>query len=282
MKTMFETFKKSVFSPQFYREVGGGSFKDALRYYAKFGLALSLLSVIAFGLLLVPQGVGFLRERAPELVKEYYPAGLVLNIVNGELSVNVPLPYIIATKDITRRAIQNWKFDNVIVIDTQNDFNKKTFDEYNTFALVTKHEIVTSNNGGNVTIQEIPSTMTTMINQTAVLSWVEKVRASLVYVVPIGLLILFVTLFFGFILYLIPLFVLALIPFLLARLKKIQLSYGGAYRMSLYAVIPGIVLKSILNISGVFFVPAYLTFLIFLLIIVMNVRESEQPKLFEN
>lgn len=282
MKIMFETFKKSLSSPAFYREASALPLTDALRYYAKFGFFLSLITTIAFAVLLVPFGVSFIEKRAPELVKAYYPAELVLSVTKGEVSVNIPQPHVIATKDITRRALPEWKFENVVVIDTQNDFNKKRFDEYNTFALLTKNEIVTSNSGGNITIQEIPRTMTTTINQETLLTWVNKVRESLVYIVPRGLLATFVTLVLGYAVYLIPLFVFALVPFLLARIKKIPLSYGGAYRMSLYAVVPGILLKSLLNISGVFFVPAYLTFLVFLLIIVMNMREVEQPKLFEN
>ncbi|MEK7538509.1 MAG: DUF1189 family protein [Patescibacteria group bacterium] len=282
MKTMFETFKKSVFSPEFYREVAEEPLKGGLRNYAKFALLLSVASVVLFSALLVPYAVTFVRDRAPELVREYYPLELVLKITNGEMSVNVSEPYMIATKEITRHAIQDWRFGNVVVIDTQNEFNKKKFEEYNTFALITKHEIVTSSNEGGLTIQEIPNTTNMVIDQETLLSWVEKVRGSLVYVVPFGVLLMLIMLLLGYLAYLVPLFLFALVPFLLARIKKIPLSYGGAYRISLYAIIPGIVLKSILNFSGIFSVPPYLTFLVFLLIVVVNLREVEQPRLFGN
>jgi hypothetical protein len=52
--------------------------------------------------------------------------------------------------------------------------------------------------------------------------------------------------------------------------------------MSLYAIVPALALKTLLNIVGVFFIPAYFTFLVFLLIISLNMREAEEPTLFEN
>jgi hypothetical protein len=281
MKTTFQIFKKSFFSPEFYRGVAEKPFRDGLGYYLKFAIFLSAVSIVAFSILLVPHGVSFVRDRAPILIREYYPADLVLKVTNGAISVNVAEPYIVPTKDVTRHALPDWSFDNIVVIDTQHDFSKKKFDEYRTFALVTKHEIVTSNSQGRTTIQEIPRAANMTIGQDTLLSWAEKVRTSLVYIVPAGVSLTFMVLLLGYMAYLVPLFLFALVPFLLARIKKIPLSYGGAYRISLYAVMPGVVLKSLLNISGILFVPSYLTFLVFLLIVIINVREVEQPKLFE-
>jgi len=59
------------------------------------------------------------------------------------------------------------------------------------------------------------------------------------------------------------------------------LSYGGAYRISLYAIVPALALKTLINILGVFFIPAYFTLLVFMLIVAINMKESEEPTLFE-
>jgi hypothetical protein len=131
-------------------------------------------------------------------------------------------------------------------------------------------------------IQNLRGVPDATITQATVLAGVERVRAGLPYVVPAGIFVTLIILFFGYSAYLIPLFLFALIPFLLAWIKKIPLTYGGAYKMSMYAVVPGLVLKTIFNIGGFFFVPAYLSLLIFMLVIFINMREVEQPTLFGN
>lgn len=84
----------------------------------------------------------------------------------------------------------------------------------------------------------------------------------------------------GYLMYLILLLLLALIPKSIAYLKKMPLSYASAYKMSLYAIIPALALKTLLNILGVFFLPAYFTLLVFMLVIAVNMREKEEPTLF--
>ena len=280
MKTIPDTFKKSVYDPVFYRNIADVSWKNAFRTYFKFTLFLSVMFAIISGLLLVPQGVRFIRDNAPSLVKKYFPAELVVTIKGGEASVNVPEPYVIPINPDDGSAFKNTTLKNLIVLDTQNDFNQKTFDEYQTFALLTKNELITQSTTGQLAIQQLRVAPSMSINQESLLSWVEKIRASLVYVVPLGLIATVLITLFGFTLYLIPLFLFALIPFFLAWIKKIPLSYGNAYKMSLYAILPGLVLKAVLNASGFLFVPASLNLLMFLLVIALNMRDVEQPTLF--
>lgn len=282
MKALFSTFKKSLYEPALYRTIADAPLKDAFRYYAKFGFVLSVVATVLFSILLIPHGVRFIQERAPELVREYYPAELLLTISQGAVSINVAEPYIAKPKGDMQSMLKENGFENMLVIDTKNVFDKKKFEEYNTFALLTKNELVTKSNQGQITIQDIPSALNATLDQKTLLAWVEHVRSALVYIVPLGILATFVTLFLSYVVYLIPLLLFALAPFLIAKMRNIPLSYGGAYRISLYAVIPGIVLKSFLSILGIFFVPAYLTFLVFLLIVTLNLRKVEQPKLFEN
>ena len=280
MKTILETFKNSFYNPAFYRNIAEVSWKGAFRTYFKFTFFLSIVFAIVSGILLVPQGVSFVRESAPTLVKKYFPAELVVTVKGGEASVNVPVPYIIPMNPGADSAFKDTTLKNVIVIDTEHDFNQKMFDEYQTFALLTKHELVTQSTSGQLAIQQLRVTPSMTISQDSLLGWVEKIRSSLVYVVPLGLIATVFITFLGFTLYLIPLFLFALIPFFLAWIKKNPLSYGNAYKMSLYAILPGLVLKDILNAAGFFVVPASLNLLMFLLVIALNMRDIEQPTLF--
>lgn len=281
MKKLFETFRKSIYGPEFYHLVAEAPFKDALRHYFKFTGLLAILMTIAFSVLLVPQGVRFVKEEAPALIKKYYPAELVITINNGEASTNVTEPYVIPATDGAKDALTGSTMKNLFVVDTKNEFNKKTFENYKTFALLTKGEIVTQSRKGQISIQDLRGAPNVVVSEDVLLAWVEKVRLSLGAFVPAGIALIFVIIAVGFAFYMAPLLLFALIPFFLAWIKKIPLTYGGAYKISLYAVLPGLVLKALLNISGFFFVPSYLSLFVFMLVIFLNMREKEQPSLFK-
>ena len=280
MKTLFDTFKKSIYNPEFYRMAPEANTGDILRSYTKITFVFALFATVMFSIILVPQGVRFVRDIAPGLVAEHYPRDLTVRIEKGEASATVVQPYIIAGNNTTREVLKENGLENILVIDTTHDFNTKTFDDDKTFILLTKSQVVTRNNNGNITIQSLREIPDMTIDQATLLSLVEKIDAALIYIVPVGIFVTLIILFFGYVAYLIPLFLFALIPFLLAKIRKIPLTYRGAYKMSMYAVLPGLALKTILNIGGFFFIPAYFSLLVFMLIIFINMREVEQPTLF--
>ncbi|HAS84687.1 MAG TPA: hypothetical protein DCS23_01235 [Candidatus Yonathbacteria bacterium] len=282
MKTIFETFKKSIYNPVFYQNAVTTPLPDIVRYYIKFVLLLSVVMTAYLGVALVPQGIRFVKEDAPELVKNYFPSELTINIEKGIASVNVNEPYIVLGKNGSQAVLKEQALESMLVIDTKNDFNKNKFDEYKTFALLTKTEIVTRSNSGQITIQDLRAVPDASINQEWLLSWVEKTNNSLGAIVFVGIIGVFIAILFGYLKYFIVLLLFALIPRLIAYLKKMPLSYGGAYRISLYAIVPALALKTLVNIFGVFFIPAYFTLLVFMLIVAINMKESEEPTLFEN
>lgn len=281
MKTIFETFKKSVYDPAFYQTVATAPLSGTFRFYIKFTLVLSLVMTVVLGVLLVPQGIIFVRERAPDLVKTYYPKELAVHIEKGAASANVPMPYFVPLMGATG-ATATTSMQNMLVIDTTEDFDKKKFEEYRTYALLTSTDIVTRNDNGQITIQSLRAVPPIIITQDVLLSWILNIQNYLVYIVAIGIVVTFIIMMLGYLAYLIPLFLFALIPKSIAYLKKMPLSYASAYKMSLYAIIPALALKTLLNILGVFFLPEYFTLLVFMLVIAVNMREKEEPTLFEN
>lgn len=280
MKNMFETFKKSIHNPSFYEGLREISMGSAVRYYLKSTLLLSFLMTVFLGVTLVPQGILFVKKYAPEIVTTYFPKELTITLEKGEARVNVPEPYVIASKGVAKDALVEQGFQNMLVIDTTQDFNKKTFEEYKSFALLTKNELVTKSARGEITIQDLKTFPALTIDQGRVLSWVSKIKNSIGYIVFAGLVGTFMVMMLSYALYFIVLLLFACIPLLIAYLKKTPLSYANAYKMSLYAVVPALALKTLLNMAGLFFIPAYFTLLVFMLIISLNMREEKQPELF--
>lgn len=279
MKTIYDTIKQSVYNPSFYQSVEETPLSGIIRYYVKVSFLLAFVMTIALGALLVPKGIAFVRDSAPSMVKAYFPADLNIHIEKGDASVNVAMPYLVPLSGVSSTTAD--VIQNILVINTTEEFNKKKFDEYRTFALLTKNEIATQNDKGQITIQSLRTLPTITINQAWLLSWVEKINGSLVYIVLFGLIGTFIALLFGYLVYLILLFLFALIPLFIAYLKKDVLSYRSAYKMSLYAIVPALILKTLLNLLGIFTIPAYFSLLVFMLIIAVNMREVKEPTLFE-
>lgn len=276
MKNIIETFKKSIYNPSFYQNTANVSFWEALRYYRKWTVLLSAAMTIMIAVVFIPAAILFLKK-SPEFVKNYYPQELVLHIEKGEASVNVPMPYVISTKEITNNTAAK---PNLLVIDTTKDFERKTFEEAKTYALLTKTDFITSNDKGQITIQPLRGAPAFTVDQNLLLSWIARVQQSLTMIVVLGVVATFIIITLGYLVYLLPLLLFALVPFLIAWIKKTPLSYGAAYKMSLYAIVPALVVKTALNLVGLFFLPSYLTFLIFALIIAINMRDGEPQKLF--
>ena len=281
MKTIFETFKKSVHDPVFYQNIASAPFGDAFRYYIRFVLVLSVAMTIVLSAFLVPQGVTFVKTRAPDLVKTYYPKELSVHIEKGFASANVAMPYFVSIKSVTGEVATTTTMQKMLVIDTTQDFDKKIFEEYKTYALLTSTDVITRNDNGQITIQSLRVAPTTTISQEVLLSWVGNVQNYLWGIVLVGIIGTFVIVTFGYLMYLVPLLLFALIPKVIAYIKKEPLSYASAYKISMYAILPALALKTLLNLVGVFFLPSYFTLLVFMLVVAVNMRETKEPTLFE-
>jgi len=281
MKTILETFKKSLYNPEFYKNAGEAPLGEAIRYYVKAALVLTLIMTVMLGVMLIPQGISFIKDRAPYLVNAYYPKELSVRVEKGVASANVEMPYFVSLKTFSK-ATTTGAVENMLVIDTENDFSRAVFEGYSTYALLTKTDIVTRDENGAITIQPLGRTLTATINQEVLFSLVEDVQNYLGRIIAFGLFATLIIVFSGFLMYLIPVLLFALIPKFIGYIKKTPISYGAAYKMSLYAIVPALALKTLINSVGIFFLPSYFTLLVFLLIISLNMRETPEPTLFEN
>lgn len=280
MKIIFETFKKSIYNLTFYKEVAETPFSEALRYYVKITLVFSLILTIFFGAISIPFGISFVKNRAPVLVKEYYPKDLSVHIEKGIALANVEMPYLVPLKGNAINATSSMQ--NLMVINTNEDFSKNKFVEYKTYSLLTRTDLVTQDSNGAITITPLPSRSTITISQDQLFSWIgniQKYTWAIVVAIVVGT---FTVIFCGYLMYLVPLVLFALIPKFIAYIKKSPISYSSAYKMSLYAIIPALALKALLGMLGVFFLPPYFTLLVFLLVISLNMREMKEPTLFES
>lgn len=276
MKDILDTFQKSIYGPVFYQAVAKEPLKNGLRYYVWATFVLSLMATAIFVIFTIPQGIQFIKKEAPELVKRYYPAQLEVQIEKGSASINSPEPYFIpGERDTLDTLSARESLDNILVIDTRSDFDKNTFKEYKTFALLTNHSFVTRGERGQITIQDLREFPSMTITMGSLLAFVEKMQEYFPLATLLATLAIFLLLFLGYVVYLVPLLLFALIPLFFGWMKGVSLSYRDAYAMSIYAVVPGLALKTLFNVSGFFLVPAYLSLLVFMLIVVINMKDMK-------
>jgi hypothetical protein len=276
MKNLIDTFKKTIYNPSFYQHVGDVPFKEAFRFYRKCTLVFSVVMTVALAIFFIPVGTLFINKYAPDLIKNYYPEKLVIHIEKGQASADVPMPYFVPIRTLGGATTTVGLAENLLVVDTTHDFERKIFESYKTYALLTKTDLVTSNDKGQITIQPLRGAPTTTISQELLLSWVDKIHQSLGTIIAIAIVAVFVILALGYLLYLLPLLLFALVPYFIAWIRKTPLTYRAAYKMSLYAIVPALAVKTVLNLVGLFFLPSYLTFLVFMLVVAINMRDTDQ------
>jgi hypothetical protein len=76
MQNLPALFKKSVYSPEFYRELSHKPFSFSLKYFYTLASALAAAFAILITLFLVPAIFAFIRDIGPELANNFPPIRL--------------------------------------------------------------------------------------------------------------------------------------------------------------------------------------------------------------
>ncbi len=199
----------------------------------------------------------------------YYPAELTLTVKGGVISSNVTEPYFIkAEGDKEGR-------ENLVVIDTKNDFNRELFTKYDVGVWVGKDFAVSAKRKSSVEITDLKQMPDFVLNQEKLTSWADKI-GSYHFLLSIGLFFLIFFAFMGFFtLKLIWLFIMALIIFLYCKARKISMSYKKSYQIALHAVTVPVILSSIFIISGIQEPFTFFFTLILLAIALANIKKPD-------
>jgi hypothetical protein len=231
---LFQTIKKSFGNSMFYRGVIQGSTKKGFVYYVKFSLLLIVLSLISTAVFKAPEATRFATKVAEEL-KNSFPAGLVINFKNGEVSVNQPEPITIPLTSGVQKSlteVERESIQSLVVIDTKHPIIPDLFMSHKTLLLISKDFIAHYDNRGGIALKATKSFPDFVINE-------ENLSYFLSYVsfLPWVLIALFgIGTFFGLLFNLVVCVFIAFIFFLSTKLYGQKLSYSESYRVCLYAM----------------------------------------------
>ncbi len=263
--------KSSVYNPAFYSDVVEGREKGPFKYFFKLSLVLALVFSLTSSFMVVPNIKEFLVD-AKNKIEQNYPKDLEVKIQGGIASTNATEPYFVpAPANLKAMDKEVEDFDNVLVIDTKNDFNLEKFRSYKTIVLLTKDSFVVEGSDGRVNttpLKDIPDFTVNYENLTRWFLKTDSISRVLSGAVP---LLILVGVFIAYMFKLVYLLVAALLVMLLSKLKKVNLSYKKSYSVSMYAV----TLPTLLSVLFFFLgmpMPMLVPTLILLVVVWVNLK----------
>ncbi len=270
----FQTVRDSIYNPSFYASARTEKVSASVRYFFLFMLAVSLVTGISFSLsmwhwLSSTDAVRTTRNA----VLASYPDELVLDFKDGHLSTNVPEPYFIPTPTSLRggpsESADKKMPANIIVIDTTHTITPSDFVKYDTGAILSGDSLWISdikNNKVDVRAYASMKKDAFTVDKKQVTVWADMIIGYLkpfftVLLLTMPLLILGVF-SAGYLLYLI---LGAALIWIIARIRKVDLTYGESYQLGLH-LLTGPILYGLLAT----FIPALnIPFLFTLILIVL-------------
>jgi hypothetical protein len=272
-------FAKSIHSPEFYSSLSSRRLSFSFRYFFLLASTFAFVTAIFYGIVIFPALYNWIKDFGPA-VSTAYPAGLRLEIKDGRATTNAENPTVIEMPaGLGPDRIGDIR--NIMVIDVENDFSLRRFDEYNTLVWLMEDTVAFRDKGNSVRIQPLKDIPNVTITRDVVLSAVYQIegvtRAGLPVLIILGVILLTLGFLIFLSLNLLILLPWALLIMLLASFWQKPMSYAKAYQIGIHASSLSVALAaaSLLFPGGrLSFLPTFLT----LLIVWINLRpRSAQP-----
>ena len=264
-----QKIKNSIYNPAFYANLKEQKLSFSFRYFFSLAGLLALIAAFVFGVEMSPL---FSGENLKKLV-DYYPKELNIEVKGGTISTNVSEPYIIkGPTGFSSR--EESRSENIIVIDTKNDFTVEAFRAHATEVLLGKNFVVVSKGRGQFEFSDLSGIPDFNLNQERLIGF-----ASVIGEHHLALsLLLFVILFFSFFgLFTLKLFILLFLAVLIlcvVKLKKVLLNYKQCYQIALHAVTIPLIFETFFIVSGVGALSLFIFILIALIVVSVNIKSS--------
>ena len=220
---------------------------------------MALAATIYLSVSVLPKVSDFFKNVSPTVL-DYFPDELEIVVKDGLASTNVPEPYFLempfgVPENIEMKPdIRSYKIKNLLVIDTRSDeATLEEFKSYNTLVLLNQKTLMHYDEN-QVVIQSLAAIPNFKLDKEVISSLLAKIVPYFRFVKPLFIIFVFggyfSFVFFGRMLYL--LFA-ALLIWIIAKVKKVDIGYKKAYQLGLHLLTAGILYQIIfgliLNIS---------------------------------
>jgi hypothetical protein len=282
----FKTVKESIYSPTFYATVPKKTFGSAFKYFVLLALLVAVFSAIRMEPVFfktVPQWIDDFTKNAAEI----YPNDLVVNVIDGQVSINQPEPYLIPVPANLKEDMNKAGIFNLLVVDTVTPFSAGQLDEYGALAWLMEDGIAVKSNqrNGEVRTYSLSQARDFTIDRQKVDELFTKLQPYAKFAInfsgPILFVFFVIAVFIGGLFRMVYLLLFAVVTYVVGKLLKVKLTYGQAYKVSMYAVTLGILIDLVLMFVGAFItVPQipYLFTMVTTAVVLVNLQAMKKVK----
>jgi len=275
----FKNLANSFYKPDFYSQVIKKPVSYSFKNFFLFALILGLILAAVCSFIYIPKIKIFLDNVGTQIVN-IYPSELKIEIKNGVASANVQQPYFIKVPAFFNQGSDKTKqLENLIVIDTNNEFSTEKFNEYKTAAVLNKSSITTLDNQSGLKVLPLKDVKSFSLDKQMINSLFDKIKPLFKFVYPVFSVGAFIAIFLGISLHLVYLFFGALLIWIIAKINKVQIGYWKSYQVGMHMMMPAILITTVTGFFHFTF-PFFLTLLI-ILIAVFNLKNIENPTQIE-
>jgi hypothetical protein len=274
----FKNVKDSIYNPDHYHSLIAKPFSSALKYFLLFILLLTLLTTIILSFTAIPK-IKFFIDKMGEEILRYYPDELEIVIKKGKVSTNVQEPYFIKIPSGKTSS----DLENILVINTKAPFSLENFKDYKTVCLLTEENLVGYDE--NQTIKIIPLTNISdfKLNESIVSSFLTKIQPFFKLFYPFSILVFFMAIFIASLWRMIYLFFGALLIWLVAKVRKVDIGYKKSYQLGLYLMTAPLLIDFLIKYGlKPLGVPLNIPYLFTIVLIVMAVLNLKAKTIVEN
>jgi len=250
----FKNIQRSIYDPEFYQGLLTKPFSYSLKYFILFSLLITLVATVYLSFSILPKINNFLENISPTILN-YFPDDLEIVIEDGLASTNVPDPYFLempfgVPEDIEMRPdIQGYGIENLLVIDTRFDeATLEQFKSYNTIIFLSRKTMMYYDEN-QVAIQPLAGIPNFKLDKRVISSLLAKIVPYFRLVGPLFVIFVFGGYFaFVFVGRMFYLLFAALLIWIIAKVKKVNIGYKKAYQLGFHLITASILYQIIFGL----------------------------------
>lgn len=274
LKAFFYIFKKSLTSPEYYKELLETRFNYSIKYFVMLAIFASLIVTVAVSIRTFPGAKAGIKAFA-EQVKQMYPEDLVLTVKSGQWSINKPEPYVIPLPKVS----EDKKIENVVVF-----YKKGTIDDLDslkTYALVNENNVVVRDSNEGIRAYPIKNFPDFEVNKSTISSMVDSAYGylkNLPYFLPL-IIFLGQLVFNYFGVKVIYLLWVGLVIYLYSLIRKNKISYKNACRVGIHTMTLPLIIEVVLGVANIEIPLSGWFFLVNIILAIFMLIRSNRPDL---
>ncbi len=270
---MFHALIKTFYNPSFYTEARNERLRKPVLLTCFVALLYTLVYSALFAISLLPKAQTFLET---DFVNRYYPEGLEVYIQDGRASSNVEEPYFIPLPQALRSGESD--ITNLVVINTAGTITLEQVASYDAFAVLDSSTLFIVQSKSETRAYSLAEVRTLTVTKDMLQNVVAQIMP---WLIPLSLIFAGIAIV-GMVLSLTTVqlllaLVVGVIAYVVARVRRAPATYGQAYKLAVYSLIPVFIFNLFLLLAGMGTVSFLILLLLATIVLVANISTPLRP-----